>query len=312
MKRIALFAFLTFALVFGGVTQAFAGDAEFTLNLGTLAPKGTPWGKQLKQYKKKVEADSGGRIKVRLHFSGRKGDEKSMVRQLNKGALQGFGGSTGAVASIIPEMALFELPYLFKSQGLKLYIMAENGYRNFATKGKVIHGPADMKGLPMRSQELWVHSETYSALSANPIKKPVSEVTSALTSGNIAGFDNTPLFASAYGWVELIDTWNVSDHIYQPALIAFNKEWFDGLPADLQTIVLADQKLQTKLGRKLVRKMNKKLMKQLETNEKVTVYTLTDAEKAAMAKATKSVHAEFKKRVGAEGARLLDLVYGAK
>ena len=333
MKSLSVLLMLSLALIFGGVSSAYA-DAEFTLNLGTLATKDTPWGKQLKGFKKRVESASGDRIKVRIHYGGRKGDEKSMVRQLKRGALQGFGGSTGAMASVVPEMAIFELPYLFKSEkqadkiidgvltpeidkllsanGYKLYIMAENGFRNFAAKGVAIHGPADLAKLKMRSQELWVHAETYRAAGGDPIQKPVSEVTSALTTGNINGFDNTPLFASAYGWIDQVDTWTVSDHIYQPGLIVYNKEWFDSLPADLQAVVMADQEVETKLGRKLVRRMNKKLMKQLAAKEGMTIYKMTDAEKAAMAKATLSVHKMFVDKVGGEAKRLLDLVNAAK
>jgi TRAP-type transport system periplasmic protein len=340
MKRRAFLWVLTLLTLLGltapGVSFADddEGTAEFTLNLGTLATKDTPWGKQLTQYKKMVEEKSGGRIKVKLHLGGRKGDELSMVRQLSHNTLQGFGGSTGAMAEMVPEMAIFELPYLFKDtkeadaiiddvltpeidailkeKGFVLYIMAENGFRNFANNGSPIHNTDDLGKLKMRSQEMWVHEETYRALKGQPVKMAVSEVTTSLTTKGIDGFDNTPLYAFAAGWYKQINVWNVSDHIYQPALIAYNKEWFDSLPPELQEVVMSDQKIQTKMGRKLVRNMNEDLLKQLEDSPDVTVYRLTADEKAAFAKASKSVHQMFVDKVGGKAKDLLDKVYAAK
>jgi TRAP-type C4-dicarboxylate transport system substrate-binding protein len=343
MQRKAFLWFLSLLLLIGLAPASFAfaqddadpaeAEAEFTLNLATLATKDTPWGKQLKEYKTMVEEKSGGRIKVKLHLGGRKGDEKSMVRQLSRGTIQGFGGSTGAMAEEVPEMGIFELPFLFKDtkqadtiiddiiapemaeilkeKGFVLYIMAENGFRNFATKDIEIHGPDDLKKPKMRSQEFWVHEEMYRALGGNPVALPVSEVTTSLTTGNIDGFDNTPLYAFAAGWNKLITVWNVSDHIYQPAIIVYNKEWYDALPPDMQAVVMADQKIQTKMGRKLVRNMNEDLVKQLETDG-VKVYKLTDAEKKSLADKSKSVYDQVPKKIGERGAALLKKVMDAR
>lgn len=330
MKRISLMCAIVMALL---LVASTASAQEFTLEMGTLAPKDSPWGKLLKKYKRAVEKKTNGRVKIKIYWSGRKGDELSMVRKLQAGNLQAFAGSTGALASqVAPELSIFELPFLFKNlkeadriiddvlfepvaellakKGLVLYIMAENGYRNFATKGTTIKSPGDLAKLKMRSMELWVHAETYRALGGNPVIMPVSEVTTGLTTGNIDGFDNTPLYTFAAGWNKQIDTWTVSDHIYQPAMVVFNKKWFDALPADIQEALLSQRKVQTKLGRKLVRKMNKQFMSTLESS--VTVYRMTDAEKSAMAKKTKSVHQMYVDKVGGDAEKLLDLVYKAK
>src|SRR5690606_30248197 len=164
---------------------------------------------------------------------------------------------TGAIATQVPEAAIFELCGLFKDlkeadkiidnalvepmtgiladNGFVLFTMGENGMRNFATKGKKIEKPSDLKGLKMRAQESWVHEEMYRVNGGNPVQMPVSEVSSSLATGNIDGFDNTPLFAFAAQWYKNIDTWIVSDHIYQPAMIVYNKDWYDSLPDDLKT-----------------------------------------------------------------------------
>ena len=307
--------------------SAQAQDEVYTLKFQTVAPANTPWARQLKRMKKVWEKESNGRIKVKL-FLGR-GNEKALVRKCKSGELQAIGVSTGAMADEVPEMGVFELPYLFKDlkeadriidnhltditkdvlakNGFQLLIFSENGNRNFATKGKVIKSPSDLATLKMRVQENWIHEGTYNALGGNPVRISVAEVLTSLSTGQVDGFDNTPLFAFATSWFQQIDTWTVSDHIYQPAVVIFNKAWFDKLPADLQTLLLRDAKVETGKGRKAIRKLTPKLLKALE-GKGITVYRMSTAEKAAFAKQTRKVHADFKKKVGGKGKEMLEII----
>lgn len=322
---------LALLLVAGLSTPAFAQDADakqYVMNLGTVAPPNTPWGKQLKSMKKRIETESGGRIKVKL-FMGTAGGENSIVRQTKRGELQAAGVSTGAMASSVPEMNVFELPYLFSSSaqadkvidnhlykpvqallasyGFELYMFAENGFRDFAVKGKCIKKPEDLADIKMRAQESWVHEEAYRAFGGNPVRIAVPEVLSSLQNNNVQGFDNTPLFGFAASWYQAIDHWTMSDHIYQPAVIVYNKAWFDAIPADLQKVLVADRQKETEYGRDLVRKLHPKLVKNLEAAG-ITVCTLTDAERAVFAKRATAVHDMFREKGGKKGAELLDIV----
>jgi len=320
----ALFAALMLPL-FTAPAHAQA-DPEFVITFQTVAPERTPWARQLTRLKEDWEAKSKGRIKVKL-FLGR-GNEIALVRKCKSGELTAIGVSTAAMAEEIPAMGVFELPYIFKSveqadkvidnhlfkptsellakNGFQIFIYSENGYRNFATKGKEIHTVKDLAALKMRSQENWIHEETYRALGGNPVRISAGEVLTSLSTGQVQGFDNTPLFAFATSWFSQIDTWTVSDHIYQPAVVVFNKKWFDGLPKDIQDILMANQAEETRLGREAIRLLTPKLLEALK-GKKINVVQMTQAEKDEFAKLTKPVHAMFRKNVKG-GAALLDLI----
>ena len=300
---------------------------EYVLKFQSVAPDRTPWARQLKRLKKRWEEKSEGRLKVKL-FLGR-GNEIALVRKCKAGELQAVGVSTAAMVEEIPAMGVFELPYLFSStaqadkvidnhlfkpteellgkNGFQLYIFSENGYRNFATKGKEIHTPADLAGIKMRVQENWIHEEMYKALGGNPVRISVAEVLTSLSTNQVNGFDNTPLFSFATSWFTEIDTWTVSDHIYQPAVVVYNKKWFDKLPKDLQEMLLADRAEETKKGRTAVRRLTPKLLKKLE-EKGVKIYKMTDAEKADFRKKTAKVHNMFNSKGGPDGAKMLKIV----
>lgn len=309
-------------------TRTCTVEAPCVLRVATVAPPNTPWAQQLEDLEDRVESASGGRINVRP-FVGSSDGELSLARQCKDGSLEAVGVSTGAIGSLVPAMSVFELPYLFESveqadriidnhlfapverilgeNGFQLYIFSENGFRNFATSnGTIVHAPGDLAGIQMRSQENWMHEAMYRALGGNPVAIPITETSTALSTGNVQGFDNTPLFAQAAGLHNFVNAWTVSNHIYQPAVVVYNKDWFDSMPADLQAILLAERESETRSGRRLIRRMTPALVANL-ANSGIEVYEMTDAERATFAAATRGVHAEFRSRVSA-GADLLDII----
>ena len=292
-----------------------AQNAEFELNIGSLAPKGTPWMNLLGEMEKRLEEESGGRINVIVRPPGMMG-EVEMVRETRRGErLQGCGVTTAAISEggNMPELQLVELPFLFydngesdwvldnvlfdhfsgtfQKRGFVLGIWSENGWRSFATKGKPIRSPDALKGFKMRSQESDVHMAMYKTFGATAIQKPMTEVLSALNSGVVDGLDNTALYIQAGGLAEPVDYFTVTKHIYQPAAIIFSKVWMDTLPPDLQKMVLGVKDMATR-GRAEIREEDAAMMENFEIFD-VEVVELTAAERAAFKTRAKMMHAPF-------------------
>jgi TRAP-type C4-dicarboxylate transport system substrate-binding protein len=286
----------------------------------------------VKRLKKRVQRGSEGRIKVKTYLGQTLGGEKSIVRRTQKGTLEMLGVSTGALATAVPELNAYELPYLFDSfkqadkvldatfdtakailanRGFVLYIWSENGFRDFAVKDKFIRKPSDLRGMKMRAQESFVHTEMYKALGAKPNPISVPNVPESLANGVVSGYDNTMLYSFAAQWHKNIKYVTLSHHIYQPAVIAYNKKWFDSMPADLKEILMRDAKKETKNGRRRIRAMNSQLKAMFE-KDGIQFYKPTSAERAVMKKATQKVYPLFRKRAGASGSRLLDAILNAK
>jgi TRAP-type C4-dicarboxylate transport system substrate-binding protein len=220
---------------------ARAADAPITLKLATIAPEGTPWAEQVADYKAQIEGESKGRLRIKPFLGGALGDENQTVGECRRGAIAMWGGTTGALATSVPEISVLELPYLFKraeeadtvldgplreelrkrlaARGFVLVLWSENGFRSFGTKWGPVKLPSDLKGHRMRSQESLVHVETYRALGALPQPIAVTEVLPALQTGVVDGFDNTPLYTVAGRWHLASKHVSLSEHIYQPGAV---------------------------------------------------------------------------------------------
>lgn len=311
------------------VLLASSAFAQVTAKVGSVAPEGTPWDEWLQGVRKRMETDTGGKLKLKVFLGGKLGGEKEMVEETKNGNLQIFGGAVGSVATYVPELNVFELPYIFTSdaeadfvldkmrervtkllepKGFVMGMWAENGWHGYGVKGKCVEDVAAMKGLKMRSQESYIHIETYKAFGAAPVEMAVPEVLGALQTGTVDGFSNTPLFAFATSWYNGITHFTYTKHIYQPGIMVISKKWFDQQPDDIKTALLV--RTDERAGIKGVRNLTEPLLENFRAAGK-TVCTLTPEQTRAYAAKVKPVWDAFAKK-SKGNKEILDAVLAAK
>jgi TRAP-type C4-dicarboxylate transport system substrate-binding protein len=331
MRKSVFFVGALLALSLAAVGPAIADDPEFLMEVGTVAPKGSPWADQLKRYKSEVQERTNGRLKVKLRLG--RGNERSLARRVQMGSMQAFAGSVGGLSSIVREVNVIESPYLFDSferadtalddpevtkqvkkvlsqRGLIFGIWSENGFRSYFSR-QPIRKPSDMKGVRFRSQESLVHVETYEAFGATPVPIDNGNTLMSVQTGVVDGFDNTPLFAMAGSWYQGLSEGErnlfLSRHCYQPALLTYSKKWFDTLPKDIQEVITTISHDMTVWGRAQVRKIEPVLLKNLKRYG-YDIYDPTPEELAPFKAMQKKVPDRVAKEMGPDGVALLKAI----
>jgi TRAP-type transport system periplasmic protein len=306
--------------------RALGDSQQIVAKVATVAPDGTPWAEQLKAFRSRVDKGTGGRVRLSAYLGGGLGDENVTAAECKRGSIQIWGGSTGALASVIPELALFELPFLFRDEkeadhvidkvlfedmnallarrGLQVLFWAENGYRSFGTTFGPVQKPADLKGRKMRSQESDVHLHMYRAFGASPVPISVTEVLSSLQTKMVDGFDNTPLFTFAASWYQGVQHYSLVEPIYQPGVVVANKPWFDKLPPADQQVLREDAEGEARRGRQGVRELAPLLIENFAA-AKIAVHRVTAAQKAEFAKLAEPSHALWLKGKGRSAAPMV-------
>ncbi|HAN31034.1 MAG TPA: C4-dicarboxylate ABC transporter substrate-binding protein [Myxococcales bacterium] len=311
-----------------GPAVASAGPMKF--KIASIAPPSTPWAKLVKRIKKSFKKHiPKEQLKVKSYLGGALGGEKDLVNRCRSGGLGMIGVTSGALATVVPEMNVLELPYLWTSEkqvdkalagplgealkkamekkGFVLYVWSENGFRHFATRDRFIHKPKDLRGKRMRAQPSYVHTSMYSAFGATPNPMPAPEVPGALSSGVVDGYDNSLLYAYATQWYSSIKYLTLSKHIYQPAVITFCKKVYDKLTPSMKSAMAAQANKIQKAGRSMVRKGNRAALK----NHAAAKVQVAKQQNRGLFKAkAKRVWAEFAKKTPG-GARLLALAKAA-
>jgi len=308
------------------IGRSAKADEQHVMKIATVAPDGTPWIKQAKRMEKLVEKNSEGRIKVKMYKGGAMGGELETLKACKDGRIQCWAGSAGAVSSVVSSIGALELPYLFNSSksafkamganrtllhdilwdnGFKLVMFAQNGYRELGLTFEA-ETPADLKGRKIRIQESKIYEDLFDAWGASGVSMGVTEVLSALQTGVIEGFDNTPLFSTAAGFNSAITHWTVSQHTFQPGLVVMSRKGFwDKLPAELQEALSLDSddimKIQDR-GIRGVESLGPQVMQNLaDMGIKIHKPDLGPWRKVAS-----GVHDKYRKRTTKQGVALLD------
>jgi len=107
------FAIGLLVLVLGSATAR--ADEPVTLRLGTLAVDGSRYMKDILALSQEIEKRTKGAVRLDWVSDGRLGDERAMVDLIAAGKLDGGGFSETGLTALVPDMAVWGYPGLFRS-----------------------------------------------------------------------------------------------------------------------------------------------------------------------------------------------------
>jgi len=235
-----------------------SGEKTYRMRAATpLAPQGTV-GKALAKFCADVEAKSGGRIRVEDFYIGELGNQRELVEMTHDGSLEVVTSLASGTAALVPQLALFEYPYVYKDEAHLVRVLdalepevsrllAEHnfvavggqgmGFRHMLNKTRPIMRPADLQGLKMRGPNP-IYVGMFKALGANATTTDWGEIYGALQTGVIDGLEASPDMLYSMKFHEQAKYLSKTSHIAACVYYMIRKNWLESLPADLQAVVL--------------------------------------------------------------------------
>ncbi|MCB2228233.1 MAG: TRAP transporter substrate-binding protein [Desulfarculaceae bacterium] len=209
-----------------------------------------------------VESATNGEITFEIHPNSSLGGTRAMIEQCQTGVIQMAGVYTSIMVPFAPQVAVTQIPYLFKSNqvawkvmsgpvgdelaalvlkntGLRVLIWPEGaGYRNLYTKGKIVKSPADLKGMKIRVPENPGLLAMFRGWGARTVTVTWKELYTALQTGMAKGCD-TELYSMFYAKLyEVCPNITMSRHSYNLHPLLINEKFFRSLSAKHQKIIL--------------------------------------------------------------------------
>jgi TRAP-type C4-dicarboxylate transport system substrate-binding protein len=86
-----------------------AAEAEFVLRLGTMAPAGTAYARELNAFARDVEHDTHGQVRIKWYFSGVAGDEMQMGERIRARQLDGAASAGPLCEQLAPSMRVLRV-----------------------------------------------------------------------------------------------------------------------------------------------------------------------------------------------------------
>ncbi len=286
-----------------GPSTAVAAEIELTLaHVDPPEWTSSKKGAATLVFKQLVEAESGGRIEVKLFDSGSLGGETDLVQSVQDGTLT-MTMVSGPFANVCPEAAVLDTPYIFPSapvawavldgpfgdklaqhcletSGLRTLAYGETGFRNFTNSKRPIKSPDDVEGLKIRVMTVPLFVEMVKSLGGEPTPIAWPEVPTALATGVVDGQENPVSVIFANRFYEFQKYLTLDQHVYGTDFLLINETVYQGLSAADQALLRRNAVIAGNAGR-AVQQINSAAGLTALAENGMEIYKPTDEELAA-------------------------------
>ena len=280
----------------------------------------TPKGKAAEYFAKIVKERTHGKVIVKVYPNAMLYNDRAAIEALQMGAIQMACPTTAKFTGWVPQLQLFDLPFLFKNSehlhkvmdgavGKKLLNMLrkkgllglaywDNGFKVLSNSKHPIVLPKDCKGLKFRIMSSRVLEAQFKALGASPQVLPFSEVYSALEQGVVDGCENPWSNLYTKKFYEVAPYTTETYHGYLGYILVTNARFWDKLPEDIKKILEGCIKDATAYERKLAEELTKKQRAFVLKDPKVKDVVLTPEQREVWRKTLSKVYPKFYDVIG--------------
>jgi TRAP-type transport system periplasmic protein len=269
------------------------------------------------EFRQKLMGMAGKHFVIDARAGNSLGSENIILAAAQSGAVDVAVISGGVVSATVPEMSVFDIPFLFRdtahakavAQGpvgnaiaakfadkkLTLLAFGKQGFRNITNSKHPIRSPADVKGLKIRVIPNETYKMTFKALGADVVPMEFPLVYAALKDGRLDGQENPVATIAASRFYEVQKYLTLSGHFFAPIALVANRAMFEQLDPSEQELLMAAAKAgaeatwQAQLDGPKLQDLRNGGMEVVETFDR-----------QAFVDAVKSLDAEFEKRFGKE------------
>jgi len=309
------------ALALSAAAPAAAQD-KIVIKFSHVVAPDTPKGKGAAKFEELAEKYTNGAVDVEVYPNSQLYKDKEEMEALQLGAVQMLAPSLAKFGPLgVQAFEVFDLPYIFsdydalhrvtkgevgqmlfsklEDKGIKGLAYWDNGFKIMSANSP-LHATDDFLGLKMRIQSSKVLEAEMNALGAVPQVMAFSEVYQALQTGVVDGTENPPSNMYTQKMNEVQTHATVSNHGYLGYAVIVNKQFWDGLPAEVRAGLEQAMAESTDYANSIAREENEKALAAMKAAGTTEFYELTPEELQAWKDALAPVTEEMTDRIGAD------------
>lgn len=293
---------------------ALAEIHEQTIRFASAGSEGSPLVIGQRKFAEIVKEKSGGKIDVKVFPAGMLGGDMQSVTSLQGGLLQMSVMNAGLMASLAPDFALLDIPFLFENtkeadavmdgevgkifakelDDKNLVVLAywELGFRNLTNSRHPVEKVEDISGLKIRVVQSPIYLEMFQALGANAVPMPFPEVYTALETGTVDGQENPAPSILTAKLNEVQKYMTLTRHTYNPMVLLFSKPLWEKLDPEEKELLQQAAAEAAAFQRQTSRDADAKAVEELAASG-MTVTKLTPEEIVNFREKTKPVAEKF-------------------
>lgn len=300
-------------------TASFVTAAPIVLRLGHIAEPENPYAQGAMRFAQLVQDRTHGEIAINVFPSGKLGTQRDLIEDVSEGSVDLALTSSAVLASFVPQIALFDLPFLFrdrehaykaldtlgielskkgKARGIITLAFWENGMRQMTNNVRPIKRPEDMKGLKFRVMEQPLFIEMMKAIGARPVPMSITELYDALKDGIVDGQENPLAHIVTKHYDKVQKYISLTSHTYTPEPLLISVQTWMRLTPDQQNIVRTTAEEIRDWQRRLCIEQEKQFLAEIRKNGSCEINDNVDL--PAFRQATRSVWKLYTRKFGDE------------
>ena len=269
---------------------------------------------------------TGGKMKITPYFDSQLGGDGPAIQQMRSGTLEAAVVATASTTAILPAAGVFDLPFLIQNEkeadalldgkagesltakfpaiGLINLSYWEYGYRETTNSRRPITKAEDFSGVKMRVMPSAVMVDAFKNMGAISLTMPLTELYTAMETRAVDGQENPFSTIELNKFFEVQKYLSLTNHMYNPAMIAFSKQLFDKLTP-------AEQGVLRQCGadsRDEQRRVNRQQNVQSLARLKERGMQVNEVPASEIARMREKVQPLYDKQTAAIGAETMDLV----
>ncbi|MEK4230441.1 DctP family TRAP transporter solute-binding subunit [Solibacillus sp. FSL H8-0538] len=239
--------------------EQLSEDQRIVIRFSHVVGEDTPKGMAARKFAQLVKERSEGYIEVQVFSNGTLYKDGEEMNALQRGDIQLIAPATSKLTNLIPEFAIYDLPYAFRNyEEVHAYANGEvgltlteklnehnlisvgiwdSGFKQLSNSIRPISHYSDLRGLRMRIMPSDVIEQQFVTVGANPKRIDFNTVFNQLQEGNVDGQENTLSNITSKKLHSLQSYLTISNHGYLGYFLLFNLEFWNKLPKDVQTLL---------------------------------------------------------------------------
>lgn len=228
------------------------------IKIATLAPDGSTWMKTMRAIDTEVRKRTENRVGFKFFPGGVQGDEKDVIRKMRNGQIHGAAFTGFGLGSIVPEVRVLELPFMFETLDELDHVLAGTGAyydKAFEEKGYTVLGWTDVgfvylftktpvrKPADMPGAKWWIWSGDqlaeifFKAFKITPIPLAAPDVLTSLQTGVVDAVYSSPLACVALQWFTRVKFMSDIPVTHGVSAVVVSRKALDGVSdADMAVI----------------------------------------------------------------------------
>ena len=301
----------------GSAASGSSADKKIVIKCGTETATSHPETKGAQKLAELVKEKSNGSIEIQVYDSAKLGGMKERMEGMRMGTVDMGTSSAGFLASYVPVMGIFDLPYIYKDKahefrvfdgdigkdmdkkmqekGFRVVCYFDMGSRHVTNNVKPINTLEDLKNMKIRTPQTEASIEGFKALGAAPTPMAFSEVYMALQQKVVDGQENPLSVINASKFNEVQKYLSLTNHQLFIQVLSISEKTWQKMSPNQQKILMECAKEAQSYEREIAAKEETDLIQTLK-DKGMEINEIKDI--TPFAEASKSLRETYIQKVG--------------